>query len=119
MAEPGPRDGERPCIIVPLFVFKQKTAYEILACWSSVVCSSDLSRGAGQELEAYIVQDLARPLLHHPAVAVARVLAQAHVRYHDHLRHGVLDRAGRELHDPRSEERRVGKECRSRWVPYH
>src|SRR3712207_6731260 len=23
------------------------------------------------------------------------------------------------LHDPRSEERRVGKECRSRWSPYH
>ena len=21
--------------------------------------------------------------------------------------------------DPRSEERRVGKECRSRWSPYH
>ena len=24
-----------------------------------------------------------------------------------------------DLHDPRSEERRVGKECRSRWSPYH
>jgi len=24
------------------FFFKQKTAYEILACWSSDVCSSDL-----------------------------------------------------------------------------
>ena len=23
------------------------------------------------------------------------------------------------IHDPRSEERRVGKECRSRWSPYH
>ena len=22
-------------------------------------------------------------------------------------------------YDPRSEERRVGKECRSRWSPYH
>ena len=22
-------------------------------------------------------------------------------------------------HNPRSEERRVGKECRSRWSPYH
>src|SRR2546422_2338108 len=26
---------------------------------------------------------------------------------------------GLELTDPRSEERRVGKECRSRWSPYH
>ena len=24
-----------------------------------------------------------------------------------------------QLHDDRSEERRVGKECRSRWSPYH
>ena len=26
---------------------------------------------------------------------------------------------GGEYQDPRSEERRVGKECRSRWSPYH
>src|SRR5205823_11046281 len=26
---------------------------------------------------------------------------------------------GRDPHGPRSEERRVGKECRSRWSPYH
>src|SRR2546429_10001187 len=25
----------------------------------------------------------------------------------------------RDYHDPRSEDRRVGKECRSRWSPYH
>src|SRR5256886_12210502 len=28
-------------------------------------------------------------------------------------------RAGRLGHEDRSEERRVGKECRSRWSPYH
>ena len=28
-------------------------------------------------------------------------------------------REGLALHDNRSEERRVGKECRSRWSPYH
>ena len=27
--------------------------------------------------------------------------------------------SGNECCDPRSEERRVGKECRSRWSPYH
>src|SRR3712207_9222477 len=42
--------------------------------------------------------------------------------YARHL-HGLLDelgisRAHLVLHD-RSEERRVGKECRSRWSPYH
>src|SRR2546427_2071892 len=35
-------------------------------------------------------------------------------------RDGAASRAHRALPDcPRSEERRVGKECRSRWSPYH
>src|SRR2546426_10530247 len=35
--------------------------------------------------------------------------------------HDLLDRrvGERVVHDHRSEERRVGKECRSRWSPYH
>ena len=31
----------------------------------------------------------------------------------------LRDAEGREYIDGRSEERRVGKECRSRWSPYH
>src|SRR2546429_10014538 len=31
----------------------------------------------------------------------------------------ALERAHRAAVAPRSEERRVGKECRSRWSPYH
>ena len=30
-----------------------------------------------------------------------------------------VNRTLRHSHAPRSEERRVGKECRSRWSPYH
>ena len=30
-----------------------------------------------------------------------------------------LGRVVKEVNDERSEERRVGKECRSRWSPYH
>src|SRR2546430_3901411 len=40
----------------------------------------------------------------------------------DHARHPQvrLPRDPKEVvADPRSEERRVGKECRSRWSPYH
>ena len=34
--------------------------------------------------------------------------------------HGEVNNLGDiSLVDPRSEERRVGKECRSRWSPYH
>src|SRR5688572_33200494 len=36
---------------------------------------------------------------------------------HQGGRHGALRREVRR-HRPRSEERRVGKECRSRWSPY-
>ena len=50
-----------------------------------------------------------------------------HLRVADNIAFGVprgRDRAARvrellELVDLRSEERRVGKECRSRWSPYH
>ena len=33
--------------------------------------------------------------------------------------HIVRPKQPTELSDDRSEERRVGKECRSRWSPYH
>ena len=32
---------------------------------------------------------------------------------------GLIGSGGRGSYDSRSEERRVGKECRSRWSPYH
>ena len=32
---------------------------------------------------------------------------------------GFAQTSGNEYRNPRSEERRVGKECRSRWSPYH
>src|SRR2546426_9888292 len=43
----------------------------------------------------------------------ATPVAQHAVR---HIVHGAVAAYG---HDARSEERRVGKECRSRWSPYH
>src|SRR5256884_6140064 len=80
--------------------------------WSSDVCSSDLSLpGVGRKtaacvlLFAYGLRDV--PVDTH----VSRVGMRLRL-----LRPGApFD----ELHDQRSEERRVGKECRSRWSPYH
>ena len=78
-----------------LFFFKQKTAYEIKECdWSSDVCSSDLDKYPFGDKEFDLVISLAT--LHN-------------------LRIFELKTALEE----RSEERRVGKECRSRWSPYH
>ena len=77
------------------FFFKQKTAYEIYQCdWSSDVCSSDLAVDLElcEKLEDEFAEDIEK----------------LEVKFQ-----GVF---GRRM---RSEERRVGKECRSRWSPYH
>src|SRR5256885_8747005 len=82
--------------------------------WSSDVCSSDLTAAEVAERTGV------------PAGAAAETLAVLE-------REGLVERAGegayratqldvgevRELYPARSEERRVGKECRSRWSPYH
>src|SRR5690242_20925519 len=79
------------------FFFSSRRRHTRLTCdWSSDVCSSDL------------VHELGR------AVAAARRACEPHGVAHDvlgdrHAAHELL----------RSEERRVGKECRSRWSPYH
>ena len=77
------------------FFFKQKTAYEIYQCdWSSDVCSSDLVDSKNDNGE--------RDGMESP----------------HGLSHGRRQDGG-EDGGKRSEERRVGKECRSRWSPYH
>ena len=82
------------------FFFKQKTAYEILTCdWSSDVCSSDLIKsGALPQREMGSIKSWG-------AAAT---------------RNGQYKKRGCCRNEKwRSEERRVGKECRSRWSPYH
>src|SRR3546814_9034157 len=89
---------------VLLFFFKQKTAYEMrISDWSSDVCSSDLAdhprQGIGIDGGVHVHPDARRQL------------------DADHSLAACCDRW------PRSEERRVGKECvstcRSRWSPSH
>src|SRR3712207_6966701 len=73
--------------------------------WSSDVCSSDLQPGG--VLPLTLLWSAERQPEHDYSVSIRllgpddRVIAQ-HDQGH-----------------PRSEERRVGKECRSRWSPYH
>src|SRR5256885_12808393 len=80
--------------------------------WSSDVCSSDLYRREGAAFQAGTLYLDARS-------------CDLTVEVSDTAAHAAL--AGRaktclaycELRRERSEERRVGKECRSRWSPYH
>src|SRR2546430_3489287 len=100
------------------FFFKQKTAYEFDCDWSSAVCSSDLMSTRAKSLVPAATRAIAScdPLAmlvvtasasapnRPPAVAITNGAAAASI--------------GRS-NENRSEERRVGKECRSRWSPYH
>src|SRR3712207_7413867 len=79
--------------------------------WSSDVCSSDLTANIDFVIfpERWMVaENTFRPPWYH------RNLMSEFMG----LVYGVYD-AKPEGFVPRSEERRVGKECRSRWSPYH
>src|SRR3546814_5421959 len=94
------------------FFFKQKTAYELrISDWSSDVCSSDL---AGLAISALALL----------FVSASPCLARANLN-DAQVRQRMIDDSIRNYRGncPRSEERRVGKECvstcRSRCSPYH
>src|SRR5690242_20892761 len=85
-----------------MFFFSSRRRHTRLTCdWSSDVCSSDLIRR---------IADLRGHFLERPPV-----LADATGR--GGQRHPTWQTMSRS--SERSEERRVGKECRSRWSPDH
>src|SRR3989440_5960324 len=81
--------------------------------WSSDVCSSDLVRVEPLEPERARLPVESRDCPPHRARPgrVAAVDRRLHA--------AVADARGTLVERARSEERRVGKECRSRWSPYH
>src|SRR5262249_60134059 len=101
------RFGYSPCFffLVIFFFFSSRRRHtRLVSDWSSDVCSSDLNtvpRGSSKYPERSTVRIL-RPSGHCVGIGnkppqPAQLLGVPH----------------------RSEERRVGKECRSRWSPYH
>src|SRR5258707_11412876 len=81
--------------------------------WSSDVCSSDLLRLPGS-VKAVFSERLRLTLPERAERVLHRIRETRGGRLYD-SRFGSRGR-GEGL---RSEERRVGKECRSRWSPYH
>src|SRR2546427_8626572 len=80
--------------LILFFFFSSRRRHTRFDCdWSSDVCSSDLSN------------DVARN-------AARDVISKPGKKYNPLV---IVGRSGL----GRSEERRVGKECRSRWSPYH
>src|SRR2546427_7012022 len=91
------------CNTFVFFFFSSRRRHTRFDCdWSSDVCSSDL------------FQNPPSAAFWNKQIQEARELKQDRHKTSDenyeNLRNGK---------DNRSEERRVGKECRSRWSPYH
>src|SRR5260370_12365077 len=91
------------------FFFSSRRRHTRFKCdWSSDVCSSDLAR-----FDPVIVT-------HEPAAIAGSNLANSSRSWRaDEIVDGVLPAQLDGVSVTRSEERRVGKECRSRWSPYH
>src|SRR3712207_8630581 len=82
--------------------------------WSSDVCSSDLHAAVVLEQDDVVALVLRVGRVDDRDRVVA---AAQHVVALDRV--DAREAAELQAVDPRSEERRVGKECRSRWSPYH
>src|SRR3546814_10976572 len=96
--------------------------------WSSDVCSSDLPTSARLQPfpEAFCPRGgggRAQIVEHHLGLALRRLGDEIDCLEVGGARQIWTDPQPREEGRPRSEERRVGKECvrtcRSRWAPYH
>src|SRR2546430_4989420 len=96
------------------FFFSSRRRHTRFDCdWSSDVCSSDLIGPIG--VPGVLTADLLRSQAQSRAAENACVLGKEQAYglgsvLNLNVLNGLLNR---------SEERRVGKECRSRWSPYH
>src|SRR2546430_6905109 len=101
------------CVVdVNIFFFSSRRRHTRFDCdWSSDVCSSDLQRFVihGVPWDSYVA--IGEALLNVPIrLTYSRGSLEFMTASLEHEEYAHL---------LRSEERRVGKECRSRWSPYH
>src|SRR5205814_5283056 len=96
------------CCILFFFFSSRRRHTRCLSDWSSDVCSSDLDRGAAVVLEQASL----------PSTSDRTKTIAAHTVLQD-IGHALGSLAAGVPAALRSEERRVGKECRSRWEPDH
>src|SRR2546430_13434673 len=96
-----------------IFFFSSRRRHTRFDCdWSSDVCSSDLELAdllTGRSGSERILLDLEDANAFVVSLDPERTWFRFHQLFGDLLR----------LELRRSEERRVGQECRSRWSPYH
>src|SRR5256884_3633497 len=101
------------CLLLVFFFFSSRRRHTRCSRdWSSDVCSSDLWAPRNETRASSETAPMGWIL----APGIVRLTHQAAARQ----QLGALELFGNSLDAlGRSEERRVGKECRSRWSPYH
>src|SRR5256885_7238113 len=100
-------------LIALLFFFSSRRRHTRLqGDWSSDVCSSDLAA-------LYEYDKLVREGMAAEAFESTREFLSKYVNVLTATQDAQLGYALDSHYYHRSEERRVGKECRSRWSPYH
>src|SRR2546428_3823809 len=85
--------------------------------WSSDVCSSDLEIVRLHAFRRHVLGRKHQNVGQFPALRVHDEILDGPQDLTVVRHHGLSPKLGGKL--LRSEERRVGKECRSRWSPYH
>src|SRR3712207_8223486 len=96
----------RSCNIVLFFFSSRRRHTRYWRDWSSDVCSSDLN------------MELSLPKTY--TVPLSAIDKKSRVPFRFYGTNSPFEyEYVRFLYKKRSEERRVGKECRSRWSPYH
>src|SRR5256886_7009802 len=105
--------GSLSCCMV--FFFSSRRRHTRFDCdWSSDVCSSDLERWPPQDSIIFIPEEGIESV---PPSAGGPSLGPTWGSMSEGKPFEHFDNT--KTIDSRSEERRVGKECRSRWSPYH
>src|SRR5258707_7313502 len=99
------------CSLVGFFFFSSRRRHtRYWRDWSSDVCSSDL------KVMSFAVEDVFVSAIFSVACDVLANIGEDYKRPNADVRDLY---SWAERFRTRSEERRVGKECRSRWSPYH
>src|SRR5207302_4761461 len=93
------------CLYFCFFFSSRRRHTRFSRDWSSDVCSSDLAADFGADHHVAPAEQELRVFVVFIALAIGG-------------EQRVDDQLARKAHEGRSEERRVGKECRSRWAPY-
>src|SRR2546430_11259823 len=98
-----------------MFFFSSRRRHRCFDCdWSSDVCSSDLAKGVRPGVFHGI--GLAAHECSHGAGGEP---ATGQITLNGDGTASIVSASNEIGGGERSEERRVGKECRSRWLPYH